>query len=108
MTFAIPQNRRAAGLEVKVDDGMLTICIGVEALVQAISFGLEQQCYIGDDDYKIVDSDLLVDDMVGQLNAEDEIGSTPIHRLLERAAIKAIDAGTEAVSNERRTTETNE
>ena len=74
-------------LNVEVIDGVLKISIGVDLLCFAIEHGPEGV------DLKITDNDVFVAEIVNELLTEEEDGSTPVHRMFDRAASEAVDNG---------------
>lgn len=47
--------------------------------------------------YKITDAALFADDLVAALNDEDEVGSTVIHNMFDKAINEAINQGAEGI-----------
>jgi hypothetical protein len=96
---------RAAPLEVKVGDGQLVISIGIDTLVWALRHGddflkydEERNVYLG---YRVTDAVGFAKDVAHVLDREDEVGTTPIHLLFDRAMDSAINDGSVAVAEER-------
>jgi hypothetical protein len=87
-------------LKVDVSPTTVSITIGIDALLFAVTAELEDRAYLGDDGYRIVDKELFVRDIAAALTREEENGSTAVHRLFDQAAIDACENGTEAVSND--------
>ena len=86
------ETRAAKQLEVSVADGVLTISIGVGLLAFAV------QVADGSGwpkDFKITDPELFAKGVAGALEAEEEDGTTPVHRMLDAAAIEALEQGAE-------------
>lgn len=75
-------------LTVEIVDGKLVISIGVETLAFAVWHG-----DVLDDGDRIADVDAFARDVVRQLVDEDEEGTTPVHKLLDEAALTALDQG---------------
>lgn len=77
-----------APLVVRVVKGRLSISIGIDTLafaVQAIDNWPEE--------FGIADKQAFAKDVARELNREDDVGSTPVHLLLDKMAIKALDGG---------------
>lgn len=83
-------------LNVEIKDGKLQIIIGIEALVYGITNGSTFFDYYLDD-IIVTDQNEFAQAILEQLNAEEEDGSTMVHRMLERAAEKAVENGCEGV-----------
>lgn len=83
---------------VAIEGDQLVIRITTECLLHAVT------CAPGwPVDYKgtpisIQDGTLLIQEMIHELQREDEQGSNQMHRLLDQAALDAINNGSEAVS----------
>ena len=72
-------------LEVGLVDGRLVISIGVNALAFAAANH--------DDGITICDPDLAAEEIVRELRREEEDGTTPVHRLLDKAVFDAWENG---------------
>ena len=81
------------GLEVKISGGVLSIEIGVNALMQAIEMGREYTM----EKIVVTDARVFAKEVLGALQHEEEDGTTPVHRLIDRAAAFAIEYGAEGV-----------
>jgi hypothetical protein len=90
-------------LSVDVVDGELRISIGVDIIRHVVHsaechplfwYDNQRKRYVG---YEVKDPVLLAEDMRRELLDEAEDGTTCVHELLEKAAIAAIDQGSEAV-----------
>jgi hypothetical protein len=75
------------GLAVALVDGRLVISIGVNTLAHATAYA--------DDPVKIVDPDLAAEEIVRELTREEEDGTTPVHKLLDKAVFDAWENGGE-------------
>ena len=78
----------ATALQVRIENDQLVISIGVTSLLFALQ--------IMDDwpeDLFVSDEAGFLNDLVNTLSAEAEDGSTPVHRLLDRAGIETLDQG---------------
>ena len=80
--------RRTQPLEIKVEDDVLTISIGISTLCYAV----QQELH----DVSIHDEDAFVKDFLVELQQEDEEGSTNLHKLFDRTAIETIENGSMA------------
>lgn len=85
-------------LEVTTTDDQLVITIGLDALVNILSSQPEWPL-MGEDQEpcKVLDHQQFIKDVVCELQREEEDGTTLLHRALDRAAIDAIENGSEAV-----------
>lgn len=92
---------RDDGLAVLIEDGVLKIMIGVDALAYAICFAPDLEKYNQDtgefEHPQIIDADVFAQEILHRLKAESETGITPVHRLLDQAAADAIEQGAEGV-----------
>jgi len=93
-------------LTVEAKDGELQISIGVNTLKHAAQnspcepltwFDEKQGEYMS---YDVLDGEEFAKDVCRALRNEDEEGTTPVHRLLDKACWKAIEDGSGAVSEE--------
>lgn len=82
--------RRNQPLEMKVEDEVLIISIGVSTLCYAV----QQELH----DVSIHDEDAFVKDFLIELEREDEEGSNSIHRAFDEAANNAVEEGSPAVT----------
>lgn len=85
------QPDRRSGLRVEISSGQLTISIGIDTLCHAVSIGRSY----GMGDLSINNADVFAAEMLNELNAESEDGSTMVHNMLDTAASQAIDNGAE-------------
>ena len=81
-------------LEVEADATTLRISIGVEILAWALQNG----CHEWPEEVKITDPATFAKEVASQLNKEAEDGTTPVHRMLDTAALAAIEYGAEGVT----------
>lgn len=86
-------SRRNQGLKVEVRRGVLTISIGVDAL----AFAHENSAFAEEVPLVVMHKVQFAKDVVTELKREEEDGTTPVHRLLDRACKMAHEAGSEAV-----------
>ena len=77
--------------EAVIEDGNIVIRVPVESLPRVI----EGSWATGNLDvrYKIVSLDEFAKDLTSELNREEEDGSTPVHRMFDKAINDAIEAG---------------
>lgn len=86
-------DRTPAGklLDVSVVDGVLTISIGVGLLAFAVQAASDVSEW--PEDFKIVDPETFAKGIANALLAEEEDGTTPVHRMLDAAAVEALEQG---------------
>lgn len=82
----------SAELTVTLEGDDLVIRIGQGLLLHAIQNGPSWG------DYKITKPEVFIQEIVKELEAEDEEGTTLVHRALDAAAINAVECGSEAVT----------
>lgn len=90
-------SRRKGCLSMKIDDGELSIRIGVEALAIAVEGSpmLERgEDFVGP---KVTDPDRFARELLNELEREDEDGANAIHRAFDQAAVAAIEDGAEGI-----------
>lgn len=89
-------------LAIEVEDGVLHIRIGVDALAYAVQCWPEWPC---DDNceplFRITDNDKFATEFVRELKREEEDGSTLLHRAFDKAATEVIEQGGEGVEEVR-------
>jgi hypothetical protein len=99
MTTRIPP--RAQALSVEVVGGKLVISIGVDCLKTAIEWAPALVKYNNaSDDYEyptVTDVDTFAHELANALERESEDGTTPVHRMIDAAAVEAIEYGAEGV-----------
>lgn len=83
--------QRNKPLTVEVSDEVLTVSIGIETLANAIVAGPAF------DQAKITDANMFIADLVIELQAEEEDGSTLLHRAFDEAGQAAADNGSEGI-----------
>ncbi len=84
-------------LSVEIKDKVLTISVGVSVL----AFIVEDECCIRElrkDDsekpaYSVTNNDAFAEDVLRELTREEEDGTMPIHTLLDKAVLEAIEQG---------------
>jgi hypothetical protein len=82
----------SAQLTITLEGDDLVIRIGQGLLLHAIQNGPAWG------DYKITKPEQFIQEIIQELEAEDEEGTTLVHRALDAAAINAIEGGSEAVT----------
>ena len=82
-------------LEVKIEDGRLLISIGVDTFCHATEYGMDQY-FTGE--VKVTDNDVFVQEVAKELSREEEDGTTPIHRMFDKVAAKALENGANGVT----------
>jgi hypothetical protein len=88
-------------LECKIENGVLTMQIGVDVIAHAVKLNPDLQHY----DEKsgefreptITDPDKFAAEILKELKAESEDGTTLIHVALDKAAENAIECGAEGI-----------
>lgn len=81
-----------------VEGDELVMRITLDALCHAVTFGDNWPTQDnGLSGATITDRDLFVKEIIRELERENEQGATPLHFLLDNAALAAIEAGSEAV-----------
>lgn len=85
---------RDQALTIAIVDGQLVITIGVDALMTAVRGGDDWD----DETMTIVDPDAFAAEIAHSLeHNEQEDGTTDIHLAIDRAALDAVESGSEAV-----------
>lgn len=79
-----------APLEITLDDGRLSISIGIATLAFAVTHGAGVEGV-----YRIADPWKAAESIRHYLLEEDEEGTTPVHTLLDKAAWEAWEQGEE-------------
>jgi len=83
---------------VAVEGDQLVIRITTESLLHAVTCAPEWPVDYRGDPVSIQNGTLLIQEIIHELQREDEQGSNQMHRLLDQAALDAINNGSEAVS----------
>ena len=85
---------REQPLTIEIVDGRLVVSIGVDALMTAVRGGDDWD----DETMAVVDADVFAAEIAHSLeHNEQEDGTTDIHLAIDRAALDAIEGGSEAV-----------
>lgn len=77
--------------EAFVEDGAIVIRVPLNNLPQILDGGF--MCNAYEKRYRVTDAQQLTEEVISELNREDEEGTTPIHRLFDKAISDAIDGG---------------
>lgn len=84
-------------LTIAIEDGELVIRLGVETLAVVANYcPLMRQQFEGGDPPKILDVDLLANDVARELQREEEDGTTPVHGVIDAAILEAYEQGSAA------------
>lgn len=83
---------------VAVEGDQLVIRITTECLLHAVTCAPEWPVDYRGDPISIQNGTLLIQEIIHELQREDEQGTNQMHRLLDQAALDAINNGSEAVS----------
>jgi hypothetical protein len=78
-----------------IKDGWVVIAVRVENIGVALEGAWASGCRDGR--YRVTDALVFAEELVRELNREDEIGTTLIHKMLDEAMYNAIDEGAEGV-----------
>lgn len=78
-----------------IKDGKIVISIKVADLPAAIEGGF--LCGAFETRWKITNADAFAKHLVRELNHEDEEGTTRVHRMLDGAALEAIEQGAQGI-----------
>lgn len=84
--------RRMQQLQVSVDNGVLSISIGVDVLAHAVTMGAG-----GMGELTVTDADVFAGELVHALKSEEEDGTTPVHRMLDKVSKHAAEQGAEGI-----------
>lgn len=96
MSYDSPDPRDES-LEITIKGGRLVMSIGVDTLVNAYHGMFCPPYDESRDEVKITDVNVFAKEVLGALQAEEEDGSNPVHRLLDNAMIHAIEQGCDGV-----------
>lgn len=84
-------------LQVGIKAGRLEISIGIETLMHAVKAGPVGEAI---PHLRVTDAQAYAREIVRALKDESEDGTTVVHRMLDAAAMEAIDQGAEGVETE--------
>lgn len=82
---------------VAIEGDQLVIRITTECLLHAVTCSSEWPTDEAGSPISITNGQLLAQEVIHELQREDEQGTNPMHRLLDEAAIAAINNGSQAV-----------
>ena len=82
-------------LKAEIVGGKLSITIDVDSLIKYVTLGGAFDCF--PDDPIVTDKMAFAQEILGQLTMEAEDGSTPLHRMIDKAAIDAVENGCEGI-----------
>jgi len=82
-------------LKVEIVDDRLVISIGVGLLAFAVQAASDVSGW--SDEFYIYDPAKFADEVARQLQSEEEDGTTPVHRLLDAAALEALEQGADGI-----------
>lgn len=84
-----------------IEDGVLTMCIGVDVLAHAVKLNPDLTVFDDKDDGwvepEITDPDKFAEGVLRALKDESDDGTTVIHQALDTAAMSAIENGAEGI-----------
>ncbi len=83
-------------LKVAVENGVLSISIGVDILCHASEVGRRY----GLEGIKITDKKVFVEGVARQLITEEEDGTTPVHQMFDNAVSQMLEDGEEGIDLE--------
>lgn len=89
-------------VEVAIDDGRLVVSIGIETLAVAVQY-MPQLGEAFDEvegrviENEVTDADKLAAAIVEALEDEEEDGTTLVHRMIDKAALRAIENGADGI-----------
>jgi len=87
-------------LKIAIEDGVLTIRIGVDCLANAVKLNPELTTFDADGKWvepEIADADAFANEVMLALQAESEDGTTLVHLAIDTAAMNAIENGAEGI-----------
>lgn len=92
---------KSNGLSVAIKGGVLQISVGIKTLARAVKLHPSHTKFdekSGETvEPKITDARKFAEEIVLQLNQEEEDGTTPVHRMFDKAANEVIEYGTESI-----------
>ena len=90
------------GLETKIENGALVIRVGIGTLAHAFHFNLDNN--LRNDEtkdfvqtWKVVNPVQFAKDVMVEIDREEEDGTTPLHRLFDKACMDAVNQGSEGI-----------
>ncbi|MNP34347.1 hypothetical protein D3C76_1276280 [compost metagenome] len=82
---------------VAIEGDQLVIRVTTECLLHAVTCSSEWPVDDAGSQISVNNGSLLVQEIIHELQRGDELGTNPIHRMLDEAALAALDNGSEAV-----------
>jgi hypothetical protein len=79
----------------KIENGEIVIRIPIDVLASAPLFAWDRE--FGEHRYEVETKEGLAGSLVYRLNEETETGETPVHRMLDAAAVRVVEQGDEGV-----------
>lgn len=86
--------------EVRLSRGVLTISIGTDTLALASKYQSDWPLDKNDKPIEITNTGGFAFEVMRELRAEDEDGTTLIHRMFDKASMRALENGSEYVDHE--------
>ncbi len=84
-----------------IEDGFIVIRVAIDALPDIVRGGCDSLNGI-EPRMRVTDFNALAKDLVGELNREDEIGTTRVHKMFDGAIVEAFEQGAEGLEPDRR------
>ncbi len=97
LATASSEDPRKADLAMEIIGGKLVISIGVEALAIAVEGNPMLEEGIDGDGPKVTDPDRFATELLHALQDEDEQGTNAVHRVIDEAALAAVESGAEGI-----------
>ena len=85
-----------ANINIEIVDGRLVVSASVGTMVQAFKYCSNYMAQFDEHKYTI-DGPVFAREIMGELLAEDEDGTTLIHQMFDKAAERAIEKGCKGV-----------
>jgi hypothetical protein len=85
-----------ANINIEIVDGRLIVSASVGTMIQAFKWCSNYMTQFDENEY-MIDGKVFAQEIMGELLAEDEDGSTLIHEMFDKAAERAIENGCKGV-----------
>lgn len=85
-------------MKIEIVDGAILITVPLSALRTAAAVAFDEAWGVEQHDIRVIDSSMFAADVLRELEAEDEDGTTLVHQMLDRAMIRAVEQGSEGIS----------
>ena len=95
----MPNGKTSA--DASIEDGFMVIRIPIEVLPQVVRGGCDSLNGIEPRMY-VTDPMAFAKEIVRELNREDEIGTTRVHKMFDGAIVEAFNQGAEGIEKDRR------